>query len=205
MASHGIRDKVAIVGMGCTPFAEHWDRSTDDLLIESATDALGSAGVALDDVDAFWLGTMGSGLSGLTLSRPLKIQHKPVTHVENFCATGSEAFRNACDRFTYLEVIDEPAAESPSDSGGRVLSPKLRGDTKLVSGLRASVTAASGEDGWANLAAVGNLMRNQQPDFDSRNWGYTKLSDLVRATELFVVETRPTGGLHVKDRRKASV
>ncbi len=39
---------------------------------------------------------MGSGLSGLTLSRPLKIQHKPVTHVENFCATGSEAFRNAC-------------------------------------------------------------------------------------------------------------
>ena len=39
---------------------------------------------------------MGSGLSGLTLSRPLKIEHKPVTHVENFCATGSEAFRNAC-------------------------------------------------------------------------------------------------------------
>ena len=39
---------------------------------------------------------MGSGLSGLTLSRPLKIDHKPVTHVENFCATGSEAFRNAC-------------------------------------------------------------------------------------------------------------
>jgi acetyl-CoA C-acetyltransferase len=96
MASHGIRDKVAIVGMGCTTFGEHWDRSTDDLLIDASTEALSSAGVALDDVDAFWLGTMGSGLSGLTLSRPLKIDHKPVTHVENFCATGSEAFRNAC-------------------------------------------------------------------------------------------------------------
>ena len=96
MASHGIRDHVAIVGMGCTTFGEHWDRSTDDLLIDASSEALGSAGVALDDVDAFWLGTMGSGLSGLTLSRPLKIDHKPVTHVENFCATGSEAFRNAC-------------------------------------------------------------------------------------------------------------
>jgi acetyl-CoA C-acetyltransferase len=96
MASHGIRDKVAIVGMGCTTFGEHWDRSTDDLLIDASTEALSSAGVALDDVDAFWLGTMGSGLSGLTLSRPLKIDHKPVTHVENFCATGSEAFRNGC-------------------------------------------------------------------------------------------------------------
>jgi acetyl-CoA C-acetyltransferase len=96
MASHGIRDQVAIVGMGCTTFGEHWDRSTDDLLIDASSDALRSAGVKLDDIDAFWLGTMGSGLSGLTLSRPLKIDHKPVTHVENFCATGSEAFRNAC-------------------------------------------------------------------------------------------------------------
>src|SRR5215212_5774582 len=96
MASKGIRDQVAIVGMGCTPFGEHWDKSTDDLLIDSSQDALKSAGVTLDDVDAFWLGTMGSGLSGLTLSRPLKIQYKPVTRLENMCATGSEAFRNAC-------------------------------------------------------------------------------------------------------------
>ena len=45
MASHGIRDKVAIVGMGCTPFGEHWDRSTDDLLIQAATESMASAGV----------------------------------------------------------------------------------------------------------------------------------------------------------------
>ena len=96
MASKGIKDQVAIVGMGCTPFGEHWDRSTDDMLIDSSSDALKSAGIPLGDVDAFWLGTMGSGVSGLTLSRPLKIDYKPVTRLENMCATGSEAFRNAC-------------------------------------------------------------------------------------------------------------
>ena len=96
MASNGIRDQVAIVGMGCTPFGEHWDKSVDDLLIDASQDAIQSAGITLDDVDAFWLGTMASGMSGLTLSRPLKIDYKPVSRLENFCATGSEAFRNAC-------------------------------------------------------------------------------------------------------------
>jgi acetyl-CoA C-acetyltransferase len=95
VASRGIRDRVAIIGMGCTPFGEHWDRSVDDMLIDATNETIASAGVALDDIDAFWLGTIGSGLSGLTLSRPLRVQ-KPVTHVENYCATGSEALRNAC-------------------------------------------------------------------------------------------------------------
>jgi acetyl-CoA C-acetyltransferase len=73
MASKGIRDRVAIVGMGCTAFGERWDKSVEDLLVEAASDALNSAGVPLDTIDAFWLGTLFSGQSGLTLSRPLKI------------------------------------------------------------------------------------------------------------------------------------
>lgn len=96
MTSNGIRDQVAIVGMGCTPFGERWDRGVDDLLTDATVETVRSAGVELGDVDAFWLGTMSSGISGVTLSRPLKIDYKPVTRVENFCATGSEAFRNAC-------------------------------------------------------------------------------------------------------------
>ena len=96
MSSRGIRDRVAIIGMGCTRFDEHWDKSTDDLLVDAAVDAAASAGVKLDDIDAFWLGTIGSGFSGLVLSKPLKLPYKPVTRVENMCATGSEAFRNAC-------------------------------------------------------------------------------------------------------------
>jgi acetyl-CoA C-acetyltransferase len=97
MASRGIRDRVAIVGMGCTPFGERWSQSADDLLIDAVTQAISDApGLEMPDIDAFWLGTVGSGISGLALSRPLKIDYKPVTRVENFCATGSEAFRNAC-------------------------------------------------------------------------------------------------------------
>src|SRR3990172_13056487 len=95
MASHGIRDRVAVVGMGCTPFGEHWDKGADDLLVDAATDAWKSAGVGPDDIDAYWLGTMGSGVSGLMLSEALKLQYKPVTRLQNMCATGSEAMRNA--------------------------------------------------------------------------------------------------------------
>jgi acetyl-CoA C-acetyltransferase len=91
MASNGIRDRVAIVGMGCTTFGEHWGRSIDDLLIDAVGECVASVdGLDRSQVDAYWLGTMGSGTSGMTLSRPLKIDNKPVTRVENYCATGSE-------------------------------------------------------------------------------------------------------------------
>lgn len=97
MASNGINDRVAVVGMGCTRFGERWDQSSDDLLLDAVGECLDSAaGVRCDDVDAYWLGTLNSGQSGLTLSRPLALDYKPVTRVENYCATGSEAFRNAC-------------------------------------------------------------------------------------------------------------
>jgi acetyl-CoA C-acetyltransferase len=95
MASKGIKDRVAIVGMGCTSFGEHWDKGPEDLLVESASEAYRSAGIDSAQVDAYWLGTMGSGTSGLMLSEALKLDYKPVTRLENMCATGSEAMRNA--------------------------------------------------------------------------------------------------------------
>ena len=119
MASRGIRDKVAIIGMGCTPFGEHWAKGPDDLLVDATTEALDSAGIAIDDVDAFWLGTMGSGAGGTTLSKPLKIDHKPVTRVENFCATGSESFRNAAYAVASgaYDVVVATGVEKLKDSG----------------------------------------------------------------------------------------
>ncbi|ORA62982.1 acetyl-CoA acetyltransferase [Mycobacteroides franklinii] len=97
MASKGISGKVAVVAMGCSHFGERWDASTEDLILEAYRECLGSVqGIAKDDVDAYWLGTLSSGLGGLPLSRAIGSDDKPVTRVENFCATGSEAFRNAC-------------------------------------------------------------------------------------------------------------
>ena len=81
--------------MGCTPFREHWDKSADDLMIDAVTEALESAGMPKDDVDAFWLGTAQTGMSGITLAAPLKLKGKPVTRVENYCSSGSEALRQA--------------------------------------------------------------------------------------------------------------
>ena len=97
MSSHSLGDKVAIVAMGCTAFKDHWDKSTDDLLIDAVVECLHMVeGVDKQDIDAYWVGTQGSGMAGVTLSRPLQLQGKPVTRVENYCATGSESFRNAC-------------------------------------------------------------------------------------------------------------
>lgn len=95
MGSHGITDKVAIVGMACTKFGEQWGMGTDDLVLQAAEGAFDSAGVGRADVDAYWVGTAQSGMSGLVLARPLRVKDKPVTRVENFCASGSEALRQA--------------------------------------------------------------------------------------------------------------
>ena len=95
MASHGIRDRVAIVGMGCTRFGEHWDKGLDDLIVEASGEAFTSAGVTREQVDAYWFGTAQSAMSGITVARPLGLTGKPVTRVENYCATGAETLRQA--------------------------------------------------------------------------------------------------------------
>jgi acetyl-CoA C-acetyltransferase len=90
-----IRDKVAIVGMGCTKFGELWDKSVDDLIIDATCEACEDAGIELKDIQAAWLGTVFSGHTALSLSPSLKLQYIPVTRVENMCATGTEALRAA--------------------------------------------------------------------------------------------------------------
>ena len=89
------RDKVAIVGMGCTQFGELWDKSADDLITDATYEACEDAGIEIKDVQAAWLGTVFSGHTALSLSSPLKLQYIPVTRVENMCATGTEALRAA--------------------------------------------------------------------------------------------------------------
>jgi acetyl-CoA C-acetyltransferase len=119
MSSHGIKDKVAIVGMGCTPFGELWDKSAGDLLVDATQEAFTTSGIDKDAIDAYWLGVAGSGSSGLVLSTALKTEFRPVTRLENMCATGSEAFRNACYAVASgaYDVVMATGVEKLKDSG----------------------------------------------------------------------------------------
>jgi uncharacterized LabA/DUF88 family protein len=122
-------------------------------------------------------------------------------------------FVAACDKFVYVENLvrpgDGPAA--PADPAvaptPRLTAAQLKADAALVGQLRNALEAASDEDGWALLASVGHIVTKQRPDFDSRSYGYGKLSDLVTATTLFELERRSPGDgkpdvIHVRDRRR---
>ena len=98
MAS-GIRDKVAILGMGCSKFGERWDCDAEDLIVEAYAEAIDDAGIETTQIDAAWFATaieeVHVGKSGVPLSVALRLPNIPVTRVENFCASGTEAFRGA--------------------------------------------------------------------------------------------------------------
>ena len=95
----GIRDKVAIIGMGCSRFGERWDCGPEELMLESFTEALADSGLERNDIEMAWLGLFyqeqSAGKSALPLSLTLKLPNIPVTRVENMCATGTEALRGA--------------------------------------------------------------------------------------------------------------
>ncbi|MEF3121628.1 NYN domain-containing protein [Kocuria flava] len=112
-----------------------------------------------------------------------------------------EPFINACSQFTYVESLGEPAEESPGETTGPTPQQALRRDSRLVRMLRSAVDAASGDDGWAHLGAVGQQIGNQA-SFDSRNYGYRKLSDLIEATGLFEVR-RDNVAVQVRDPRRS--
>lgn len=101
-----------------------------------------------------------------------------------------QPFVAACDRFVYTEIFSlKPDAQ---ESSLKVPTNKLRQDTKLINLFRSAIEAASNEEGWANLGGVGSNIIKNAPDFDPRNYGYTKLGDLAIATDLFDVEKHQT-------------
>ncbi len=122
-------------------------------------------------------------------------------------------FVAACDKFIYIENLlhDGGAAAGSADSvpatAPRAAAAELKRNTALVSQLRYAVEAASDDDGWAPLGHVGMLITKQQPDFDSRSYGYAKLSDLMAATTLFELERRSMddakqGAIYIRDKRR---
>ena len=95
----GIRDKVAILGMGCTKFGERWDADSEQLMVEAFREALTDAGIATSQIDAAYLASafdaINIGPSGIPAAASLRLKNVPVTKVENYCASGTDAFRGA--------------------------------------------------------------------------------------------------------------
>jgi len=110
-----------------------------------------------------------------------------------------KAFVSACDKFIFTKVL---LTEENLDTAIRKQeTKKLKGDTKLVNLFRNALEAASDDSGWAHLGAVGHHIAKQVPEFDSRNYGYKKLVDLVSAITLFEIDRRSQGTVYIRDKR----
>ena len=115
----GIKDRVAIVGMGCSNFGERWDSSAADLMVEAGYEAYADAGLEAKDIQAAWLGTVSSFRTGQPLAEALKLDYIPITRGENACATATDAFRNACYAVAagIYDIVLAVGVEKLKDSG----------------------------------------------------------------------------------------
>ena len=115
----GIKDRVAIVGMGCSNFGERWESSAADFMVEAGYEAYADAGLEAKDIQAAWLGTVSSFRTGQPLAEALKLDYIPITRVENACATATDAFRNACYAVAagIYDIVLAVGVEKLKDSG----------------------------------------------------------------------------------------
>lgn len=143
----GIRDKVVILGMGCSRFGERWDMEPADLMVEAFTECLADAGIEKKQVQAAWLATaidsVNVGPSGVPLSVSLRLPFIPVTRVENYCASGTEAFRGAVYAVASgaCDIALAVGCEKLKDTGYGGLPQRGRGVTNSMY--------------WPNLSAPG--------------------------------------------------
>jgi uncharacterized LabA/DUF88 family protein len=122
------------------------------------------------------------------------------------------AFKNACDDFLYIEVLksldtNEDDSDSSDNQSSRYTKQQLCQDSKLINTLRNAAEERSEDDGWALLSICGSFIKRQYPDFDPRNYGYTKLSSLIEATGLFEIKKDTVKGssnikIYYRDNKK---
>jgi len=106
-----------------------------------------------------------------------------------------ESFRKACRRFVYTENL-LPGAPAPNADTS--VSNALQPPSAVLPILRKAISQTDSEDGWVPLSVFGKRLANLAPDFDSRTYGYKKLSDLVRKVSAFDVEQAEGGGLRIR-------
>jgi len=145
----GIRDKVAILGMGCSKFGERWDMNAEDLMVEAYVEALADAGIETKQIDAAWLATaieeQHVGKSAVPLAMALRLPYIPVTRVENYCASGTEAFRGAVYAVASgaADIALALGVEKLKDTGYGGLPQRGRGTLNNMT--------------WPNASAPGNF------------------------------------------------
>ena len=169
--------------------------ATDSAMIIDAMDLLYSK-----NVDAFALMTSDSDFTPLVM-RILE-SGLPVFGFGEMKTP--KPFVDACSPFIYTEnlVPEEETKPNSADNLESKSRNKLRGDTSLVKLLRTAVEQTSEDDGWAHMSKIGHYISNNS-SFSAINYGYKKLGDLIRATELFEVEMRNDGMvMYIKDARK---
>ena len=132
MAS-GIRDKVAILGMGCSRFGERWECGPEDLMLEAFNEAMLDAGIAMKQIEAAWFGVCleenNVGKTAGPLAQALRLPRIAATRVENACATGTEALRGAAYAVAAgaYDIVLALGVEKLKDTGYGGLPVRTRG------------------------------------------------------------------------------
>jgi len=145
----GIKDKVVILGMGCSKFGEHWDKNAEHLMVDAFEEAVKDAGIERNQIEAAWFGTaieeQHVGKSGVPLAMTLRLPYIPVTRVENYCATGTEAFRGAVYAVASgaVDIALALGVEKLKDTGYGGLPQRGRGALQNMT--------------WANISAPGSF------------------------------------------------
>lgn len=115
------------------------------------------------------------------------------------------AFITACDKFVYFDVLKEIGQKANTTPPQKSPAPEV--DESLISTITASLSASSDENGWATLAEVGSRVAKQIPEFDSRNYGYQRLSELVEATGRFELDrsAKASKGVLIRLKQMSSI
>lgn len=169
--------------------------ATDSAMIIDAMDLLYS-----DHVDAFALMTSDSDFTPLVL----RILESGLPVYGFGEKKTPKPFVDACSPFIYTEnlIVEQEGKPNTTKKSEKMSKTKLRKDTNLLKLLRTAVEQSSEDDGWALMSKVGNYISNNS-SFSAINYGYKKLGDLIRATELFNEEMRNGGKtMYIKDGRK---
>ncbi len=110
-------------------------------------------------------------------------------------------FRAACDKFIYIEILEPPEAGTKQiklSEQGKKEKVISKTDKNLINLVRSSINDIADENGWAFLGDLGNMLLKKRPDFDSRNYGFEKLLQLIKSLGLFEIDERESGRRNIK-------